>query len=45
MDDDRKKILKRIARAFPNLESDQKSYIAGYIARAEEEHAKQKKTA
>lgn len=45
MDDERKKIIERIAKAFPSLESEQKAYLAGYIARTEEEQVKKQKTA
>lgn len=41
--DERKETVERIAEKFASLQDNEKSFIAGYMARAEEECAARKK--
>ena len=41
--DERKETTERIAEKFASLPDAEKSFIAGYMARVEEEYAKRKK--
>lgn len=42
---ERKETVERIAEKFASLPDSQKSFIAGYMARVEEEHAERERKA
>ncbi len=43
--EERKDTVERIAEKFKSLQDNEKSFIAGYMARAEEESARKKESA